>query len=95
MSGENILEKAARSLELPPEVALGAVKLIISGREAVRAINHHGILVYEPQRVVFRTDKGAVEILGDQLSLAELNVEYLRIVGRIDSVRLDGDGHEA
>ena len=92
---EKILKKAARSLELPPEVALGAIKLIISERESVRAVNHHGILVYEPQRVVFPTDKGAVEIRGEGLILAELSVEYLRIVGRIDSVDLRGDGYEA
>ena len=93
MEGSSIREIAARTLELPLEVALGAIKLVISGRSSVKAINHHGILIYQQDKVVFRTDSGAVEISGSGLSLSELTAEYLRIEGRIDAVRLDGEVH--
>ena len=59
MSGRRLLEKTAAALDLPPEVALDAVKLSVVGGNELRAANHRGILIYESERIVFRCRGGA------------------------------------
>lgn len=93
IKGYTIKERAARKLELPPEVALGTTKLVITGRHSLKAINHRGILVYQSERIVFKADQGAVEILGTGLGLAQMTLEYLRIEGQITSVSLLEEDH--
>lgn len=88
MSGRKLLEKTAAALELPPEVALDAVKLSVVGDRELRAANHRGILIYESGRIVFRCNGGTVTVSGSGLRLTELNEERLRISGRILGILL-------
>ena len=88
-------ELAADALELPPEVALDTAKLSRLVGGGLLALNHRGIMVYRTERIVFRTQLGAVEVLGQGLSLAGLNDQTLHITGRIRTVNLPEDCHEA
>ena len=88
MSGRRLLEKTAAALDLPPEVALDAVKLSVVGGNELRAANHRGILIYESERIVFRCRGGAVMVSGRGLRLTELNEEWLRISGQLFSILL-------
>lgn len=94
MKARKIIEKAASSLELPPEVALGVTKLIITGCDSLKAVNHRGILAYETERIIFKTDSGSCCISGSNLGLAQMTAEYLRIEGRIDKINLAGEADE-
>lgn len=92
MSRRRLLEKTAAALDLPPEVALDAVKLSVVGGQELRAANHRGILIYESERIVFRCRGGAVTVSGRGLRLTELNEEWLRISGELVSILLpDGE----
>lgn len=88
MAKRKIRAIAAETLEIPAEIAFQTMKLVLVGNQAVKAINHQGIVTYETARIRFRTASGAVEVRGSGLSLAELNEEYLRIEGRISSLQL-------
>ncbi|MBR0375569.1 MAG: sporulation protein [Firmicutes bacterium] len=94
MSRRRLLEKTAAALDLPPEVALDAVKLSVVGGQELRAANHRGILIYESERIVFRCRGGAVTVSGRGLRLTELNEEWLRISGELVSILLP-DGERA
>ncbi len=91
-AGRRLLEKTAAALELPPEVALDAVKLALVGVGELRAANHRGILSYAGERIVFRCREGLVTVCGERLRLAELSPERLRITGRLHSVLLPDSG---
>lgn len=71
MSIRRFKELAADALEIPPEVALEVMKLSLTGNQALQAINHRGILVYETSRILFQTLDGPVEVCGSNLVLAE------------------------
>lgn len=92
MTKRTVRETVAETLEIPPEVALNTIKIILLGRSELKAINHRGIVVYETERIVFRTESGQAEVKGKQLTLAEMNDEFLRIEGRIDGIRLAESG---
>ena len=94
MGRRRLLEKTAAALDLPPEVALDAVKLSVVGGQELRAANHRGILIYESERIVFRCRGGAVTVSGRGLRLTELNEEWLRISGELVSILLP-DGERA
>ena len=81
----------SQALEIPPEVALGSLRLTLRGRERLTALNHQGVIIYQPERIVFRCRDGAVAVSGAELSLAELTDEELTICGRINAVALRGD----
>lgn len=78
-------------LEIPPEVALGSLRLSLHGREQLIATNHRGIILYQPERIVFRCLDGAVAVRGKGLYLTELSEEELCICGRIEGIALRGD----
>jgi len=88
MSKRTVRETVAETLEIPAEVALNTIKIILLGRSELKAINHRGIVVYETERIVFRTESGQAEVRGQHLMLAEMNDEFLRIEGRVDALRL-------
>ena len=75
------------ALEIPPEVAL----LTLWGQERLTALNHQGVILYQPERIVFRCADGAVAVSGKDLTLAVLTDEELTICGQINAVALRGD----
>jgi len=78
-------------LEIPPEVAFGSLRLSLRGRELLTALHHQGVILYQPERIVFRCKDGAVAVSGKELSLAELSDEELSICGWINGIALRGD----
>ena len=93
MPKSRLRARAAETLEIPPEVALDIVKITLRGNQELRALNHHGIAVYESERIVFAAAQVSVEVCGSQLQLAEINEQYLRITGCIEQLRMDGVSH--
>ena len=95
MTKQRIRAIATDSLELPAEIAFQTAKLVLVGNHTLKAINHRGILLYETEQIRFRTESGLVEIRGSELTLSELNEEYLRIEGHICSLQLIEAGEAA
>ena len=88
MAKRDIRAAAAEALEIPAEIALRTVKIVLVGDRMLKVINHRGILIYQAERIRFRTAEGAVELQGSDLSLAELTPEYLRIEGHIRGLQM-------
>lgn len=93
MSKSGIIGMAVAGLELPADL-VGAVRLTLIGQELLRVINHRGIIVYEPQRVILAISRGRLEICGVNLSLAELNNEQLTVEGQIQSILFKENDNE-
>ena len=95
MNRKKPLQETAKALDLPAEVTLGLVKITLTGREEMTVVNHKGILVYEPERILFRFRGGIAAVSGRDLVLSELNEEGLRITGVIDGFYLkeNTNGH--
>lgn len=89
---QSAVRAVSNALEIPPEVALGSLRLSLRGRELLTALNHQGVILYQPERIVFRCKDGAVAVSGRDLSLAELSDEELSICGWINGIALRGDG---
>ncbi len=87
MEKQRPLARLAARLEIPPEVAVGALRLAITGREELLAVNHCGVAIYRPELIVFRYRGGELAVHGRELCFRELNSGRLKIVGRI--ARLD------
>lgn len=86
MGKSGIISTAAAGLDLPPDVVGGAVRLTMLGQQLVQVINHRGIVVYEPERIILRISDGRLQVKGDSLTLSELNDEQLTIEGHIVSL---------
>ena len=85
------IRAVSAALEIPPEAALRSLRLTLWGRERLTALNHQGVILYQPERIVFRYADGAVAVSGSELTLAVLTDEELTICGRINAVALKGD----
>lgn len=94
MSKGGIIGIAAAGLELPPDLVGGAVRLTLLGQELLQAINHQGIIVYEPIQIILRISGGRLQVEGNNLTLAELNNEQLTIEGNIKSLHFLEDDNE-
>ena len=79
------------ALEIPPEVALRSLRLTLWGQERLTALNHQGVILYQPERIVFRCADGAVAVSGKDLTLAVLTDEELTICGQIHAEARRGD----
>lgn len=94
MAKKGPIAQAVGALDLPAELAKDTVKMILTGNEDILVYNHGGILVYEPERIVFRYQKGLAAVSGNGLSLTELTGDGLRIAGEIHGVYLKETKHE-
>lgn len=93
---QNLKKTMAEALEIPAEVVLGCVRIVLTGSNHLSAENHKGIIEYLPGKIVFRTAGGQAEILGEGLTLTALKPEELEVEGNIMAVCLvEEDGHEA
>lgn len=89
MSGIKEIKKSmAEALDIPPEIALNTVKLVVEGRGSLLAENHRGILEYSGGKIAFRVTEGSVEVLGKGLQLKSLSPEELAIEGEIMAICL-------
>ena len=83
----NILEKAVRALDLPPDVA-GLPRIELLGDREVRVEYHKGILAYGPEEIHISGGKLLLRVLGSGLELRGMNGTELCITGQIRSIEL-------
>ena len=82
-----------RFLEVaPPEVLSGAPRLICTGREETVIEGHTGLFSYETACIRVRTQMGVWTVSGENLVIDYFGAQDLLIRGRVDSVRMDGEG---
>ena len=84
---QNILEKAVRALDLPPDVA-GLPRIELLGDREVRVEYHKGILAYGREEIHISGGKMIIRVLGSDLELRGMNGTELCITGQIRTVEL-------
>jgi len=76
----------------PPEVASGAPRLICTGRQEAVIEGHRGLFSYETACIRVRTGQGIWTVSGSDLTIDYFGAEDMRIRGRVDEVKMDGEG---
>lgn len=84
---QNILEKAVRALDLPPDVA-GLPRIELLGDRELRVEYHKGILAYGREEIHISGGKLIIRVLGSELELRGMNGTELCISGQIHTVEL-------
>ena len=84
---ENILERAVRALDLPPDVA-GLPRIELLGDRELRVEYHKGILSYGREEIHISGGKMIIRVLGTDLELRGMNGTELCITGQIRTVAL-------
>ena len=87
-----LFTRMSERLDLPPETVGNDSQILLSGNHQVTVDGHHGIRLYEPQRIEVRCRKGCVCIDGEALQVSYLSCERVCIRGRIDGLTLEGVG---
>ncbi len=80
--------KVADILEIPPEIALNACQITLTGPNNLQAQNHQGIIEYLPDCIIFKTAEGKITVKGHNLALIALNQNSLQIDGQIEGIVL-------
>ena len=83
----SILERAARALDLPPDLA-GLPRIELLGDREVRVEYHKGILAYGPEEIHISGGKLVVQVKGQELELRAMTPTELLITGKICTVEL-------
>jgi len=81
-----IKKSLAEILELPKDVMLDLPKIVMIGQLQVYIENHKGILEYTTTRIRVNTKSGVLRIIGSNLSIKNIVVEEIVIVGNIVNV---------
>lgn len=76
----------------PPELVSNAPRLICTGREETIIEGHSGLFSYETSCIRVRTRMGVWTVEGENLLIEYFGTEDLKIKGRVDGIRLDGEG---
>ena len=84
---ENILERAVRALDLPPDVA-GRPPIELLGDREIRVEYHKGILSYSREEIHISGGKLLLRVQGCDLELRGMNGTELCITGQIHSIEL-------
>ena len=84
---ENILERAVRALDLPPDVA-GLPRIELLGDREICVECHKGILSYSREEIHISGGRMIIRVIGCGLELRGMNGTELRITGQIRSIEL-------
>ncbi len=84
----DLRRKVADILEIPPEIALNACQITLTGLNSLHAQNHQGIIEYLPNCIIFKTSEGKIKVDGHNLALVALNQNSLQIDGQINNIDL-------
>ena len=94
MSKNKLATIATTGLELPPDLVCGAARITLLGREMLKVVNHRGIIIYEPQKIILRICDGRLLAFGHDLVMVELDDEQMVVEGHIDSIAFEEDADE-
>lgn len=87
--GRKILEKAAKKLDFPTDVAAGLPRLSMNGFSEITLDRHKGIAEYERDRIVVRLSIGLVTIHGEALEVRLMHRDGLTICGKLTGLSFD------
>ncbi len=75
-------------LGLPADVVLDLPHIVWTGNLEVSVLNHRGLSLYTPSRIVVASTLGPVRIEGDGLAVRRVSADTVHVVGRVRTVRV-------
>ena len=76
---------------MPSELVTNRSRMVMLGNTEFMIENYDGIIEYEVNRIRVSTASGKVAIIGEELTISELDNEELLVSGRIKSIELEGN----
>ena len=86
---KNLLERTARTFDLPGDVVAGLTRLELVGREELYLQNHRGILAYGEEEILISGGRLMIRVRGADLCLRSMPPTDLMISGEIAAVELE------
>jgi sporulation protein YqfC len=83
---ESFLEKAARRMDIPAEVAANVPKVIIHGYREIYVENHKGLLEYGPREVHVNGGEAVLKLTGEGFRIRAMTGSELRLEGLIFNI---------
>ena len=78
--------KILDALELPEEIAAGAVKISVISFEKVRVDNYKSLIEYEKEVIRINTAEKLIKISGRDMEISEVTDESVEIKGNISGI---------
>lgn len=76
----------ADSLQVPKDLAMGAVVATITGQTEAYIENYRGILEYTDTKIRLQTKTCRLEIIGSQLQIIYYTNDDMKIIGRMTQI---------
>jgi sporulation protein YqfC len=83
---ETFLEKAARKMDIPADLAANLPKIIIHGYREIYIENHQGLLEYGLQEVHINGGEAVLKLSGEGFHIRAMTAGELRLEGLIFKV---------
>jgi sporulation protein YqfC len=83
---ETFLEKAARRMDIPADLAASVPKIIIHGYREVYIENHHGLLEYGDREVHVNGGEAVLKLTGEGFHIRAMTSSELRLEGLVFKV---------
>jgi sporulation protein YqfC len=83
------LQSLAGFLEIPQDIVLDLPRITMLGNKQLLVENHKGIIEYTPSLVRIKLSQGELIILGEKLTLGNLQVEQILVEGVVQEVKYD------
>ena len=85
-----LLTKAAKLLDIPPDIAANLPHIELRGFEECSLDCHKAIIAYEPEKIIVAVNTGEVTIEGTGLELRHMHRDRLTVTGRIEAMTFTG-----
>lgn len=82
----SFIKEIAAFSELPVDMLFSSYRYVNFGGSAVYVQGHKGFLSFDSQKIVIRTGKSTLTVLGEGLTVKRLSGDDLMVTGSIDTV---------
>lgn len=83
------LQSLAGFLEIPQDIVMDLPRITMLGNKQLLVENHKGIIEYTPSLVRIKLSQGELYILGETLTLGNLQAEQILVEGVVQKVNYD------
>ncbi len=82
-------QRIAGILEIPQDIVLDLPRMTMLGNKQLLIENHKGIIEYTPSLVRIKLNQGELIIIGENLMLANLQMEQILVEGIVGEIKYD------
>lgn len=86
---QEFVHTIGQKLSIPTEAMTQQVCICLRGKRSVSVEHHRGILEYSKERVRISVHRGAICIIGTELTVTRMSERTLELCGRIERVELE------